>query len=102
MNIAIALGKWTFANSLRHDDLAFSWEKLMQRAPKTGTWLIDASSLSVIDSSCLAFLLLILRTARDNKVTLKLQGLQDNILSLMRVYGILSLFTEVMDENGKH
>ncbi len=102
MNIAITPEKWTFDTALRHEDLAFSWEKLMMQAPKYGNWLIDASALSVIDSSCLAFLLLILRTARKNKVTLQLHGLQDKLLSLMRVYGILSLFTGVMNENGSH
>ncbi len=102
MNIAITPEKWTFSASLRHDDLAFSWENLMMQAPKQGCWLIDASALSVIDSSCLAFLLLILRTARKNKVTLQLHRLQGNVLSLMQVYGILSLFTGVIDENGSH
>lgn len=102
MNIDIAPGKWIFDTALRHEDLSFSWEKLMGQAPQAGIWRVDATALSVIDSSCLAFLLLILRTARKNKVTLQFQGLQDSILSLMRVYGILSLFTGVIDENGSH
>jgi anti-sigma B factor antagonist len=56
------------------------------------TLSIDLSAVTHIDSAGLATLIEALRTARVHDSELKLQGLQDRVLRLFEVTGILSLF----------
>ena len=53
---------------------------------------IDLSAVTHIDSAGVATLIEALRAARAHHSELTLQGLQDRVLSLFEVTGILSLF----------
>ncbi|MBV9341098.1 MAG: STAS domain-containing protein [Acidobacteria bacterium] len=53
---------------------------------------IDLSAVTDIDSAGVATLIEALKTARAHDSELRLQGLQDRVLSLFEVTGILSLF----------
>jgi anti-sigma B factor antagonist len=53
---------------------------------------IDLSAVTHIDSSGVATLIEALRTARSHKTELRLQGLQDRLLRLFELTGLLPLF----------
>jgi anti-sigma B factor antagonist len=62
------------------------------QAPYPKKVSIDLSAVPHIDSSGIATLIEALRIARRNKIELRLQGLEDRLLRLFEVTGILSLF----------
>ena len=57
-----------------------------------GTVTIDLSALTHIDSSGIATLIEALKVARAQKTEMRLQGLEDRLLRLFDITGILSLF----------
>jgi len=57
-----------------------------------GTVTIDLSAVTHIDSSGVATLIEALKVARAQKTEMRLQGLEDRLLRLFDITGILSLF----------
>lgn len=89
--------QWILPVSLRHSDLGFPWEAMMNQAPNKGVWVLEAQQLSSIDSSALAFFIACLRVAKARGIQLKIQHLHANIMALLKAYGILILFEGVLD-----
>ena len=54
---------------------------------------IDLSGVTHIDSSGVATLIEALKVARGQKTEMRLQGIEDRLLRLFEITGILSLFT---------
>lgn len=54
--------------------------------------IIDLKDVTYIDSSAIATLIEGLKVARMQQTTLRLQGLQDRLLHLFQVTGVLNLF----------
>jgi len=68
-----------------------------------GTVTIDLSAVTHIDSSGVATLIEALKVARAQKTEMRLQGLEDRLLRLFDITGILSLFNRErpnMSESG--
>ena len=63
-------------------------------APHASTLIIDLSSVIHIDSSGVATLIEALKVARAQKTEMRLQGLEDRLLRLFDITGILALFNE--------
>jgi anti-sigma B factor antagonist len=63
-------------------------------APHHRTVSVDLSGVTHIDSSGVATLIEALKTARQSKTELRLQGLNDRLHHLFEATGILSLFNE--------
>ena len=61
-------------------------------APHPNTLTIDLSAVVHIDSSGVATLIEALKVARAHKTEMRLQGLEDRLLRLFDITGILSLF----------
>ena len=64
---------------------------------------IDLSAVTHIDSSGVATLIQALKVARAQKTEMRLQGLEDRLLRLFNITGILSLFNRErpnMSESG--
>jgi len=68
----------------------------MLQAQSPGAVIVDFSDVSYVDSSGIATLIEALGTARIQKNTLCLQGLQGRLLHLFQVIGITTLF----EKNG--
>jgi anti-sigma B factor antagonist len=60
--------------------------------PSPNLVTIDLSAVTHIDSSGVATLIESLKVARVQKTEMRLQGLQDRLLRLFEITGILSLF----------
>lgn len=54
--------------------------------------VVDLAEASYVDSSGIATLIEALKVARNHQTTLRLRGLQDRLLHLFQVTGVLSLF----------
>ena len=63
-------------------------------APHRDGVTIDLSGLTHIDSSGVATLIEALRMARAHKTQMRLQGLENRLLRLFEITGILSLFDQ--------
>lgn len=63
-------------------------------APHPDGVTIDLSGLTHIDSSGVATLIEALRMARAHKTQMRLQGLENRLLRLFEITGILSLFDQ--------
>ena len=61
-------------------------------APHPDAVTIDLSALTHIDSSGVATLIEALKIARGHKTEMRLQGIEDRLLRLFEITGILSLF----------
>jgi anti-sigma B factor antagonist len=70
---------------------------LLRRASRQ-TVSIDLSRVTHIDSSGVATLIEALRIARGCNIDLRLQGLNDRLLRLFKVTGILSLFKQAPEQ----
>jgi anti-sigma B factor antagonist len=64
------------------------------QAPHPRTVSVDLSGVTHIDSSGVATLIEALKIARQRKIELRLQGLNDRLHHLFEATGILSLFHE--------
>jgi anti-sigma B factor antagonist len=72
-------------------------------APHPDAVTIDLSALTHIDSSGIATLIEALKIARGHKTEMRLQGIEDRLLRLFEITGILSLFNGSapgMNESG--
>lgn len=83
---------WKLPAVLQHKALSGSWNALFIDAPRSGKWVMDASALVDIDSSCLAFFLESLRYAKAHKLKLRFEAWHPKIIALLDAYGVLALF----------
>lgn len=81
---------------LTHTEVAQIPQEFWQSAPQKGIWTIDFSHVKEIDSAFLALLLEILKKSNMQKLSLKLKGLHQNTIDLLKVYGIYSLFEKAL------
>lgn len=64
---------------------------LLKQELVTGVTSLDCSQVEHCDSSAISLLLASLRLAQDQRITLHIQGMNEQILSLARLYDVESI-----------